>query len=180
MAEEMGLSAGAIYVSEPGVGLELASHLGLIKRGASPIKHAESGFDVKDGVRIAAVPQSWSVILGAPRALLPRMSKLSQALTDQSKGRKILFWYTQSSTGGVMFEVHEDGVLQRKWIESEGQVIEDLGAPVPEEEGLVDRANHESGPLHSEWTVIAIAERMTGITVDQHFEMQGSVYAAAP
>lgn len=173
----MGLSAGAIYVSQPGVGLELAARLGLLKLKGSPLRHAEPGFDLKDGLRIGDVSGSWSVILGSPYALLPRMETLSSALTEQSRGRRVFFWYTQSSNGGVIFEIHEDGALRRKWIESEGQIVEDVGTPVPEEEGLVDRLGHEGGPLHSEWTVIALAEKMTGLTVDDHFEMQGPVYA---
>lgn len=176
----MGLSAGAIYVSEPGVGLDVATSLGLVARGISPIKHTEPGFDVGDGIRVGVNTGAWSVLLGAPDALLPHMEGLTEKLSAQSGGRKVLFWYTQSSTGGVIFEVHENGALRRKWIESEGQVFEDIGTPTPEEEGMVDRAAHEGGPLHSEWSVIALAEKMTGVTVDQHFEMNGPVYAPAP
>lgn len=176
----MGLSAGAIYISEPGVANEVATRLGLLKPGATPSQHAEKGFDLDDGIRIGDVEGKWSVILGSPDALLPRMDNLSDALTEESHGRSILFWYTQSATGGVIFEVHEDGVLRRRWVESEGEVFADIGQTIPEEEGLVDRLNHEGGPLHSERTVIDIAEKMTGISIEQHFEMGGPVYAAAP
>ncbi|WP_141513335.1 hypothetical protein [Ramlibacter sp. WS9] len=176
----MGLSAGAIYVSEAGVGKDLAERLGLIKPGSAPVKHAEKGFDVEDGLRIGAADGSWSCILGSPHALLPRMEHLSNDLTGQSHGRKILFWFTQSTSGGVVFEIHENGTLLRKWVEAEGKVFEDIGDAVPEEGGLVDRDTHEGGPLHSEWTVLELAARMTGISVDEHFDMDGPVYAAAP
>jgi hypothetical protein len=179
--KNMGLSAGAIYVSEAGVGKDLAARLGLIKPGSAPIKHGEKGFDVKDGLRIgAAADGAWSCILGSPHALMPRMEHLSTALTEQSQGRKIFFWYTQSASGGVVFEIHENGALIRRWVEAEGEVFEDVGDPIPEEEGLVDRDNHEGGPLHSEWTVLDLAAKMTGISVDEHFDMAGPVYAAAP
>jgi uncharacterized protein DUF6928 len=167
-------------VSEAGVGTDVAARLGLISPGSAPIKHAERGFDVEDGLRIGAAVGPWSCILGSPHALLPHMEHLSNALTAQSHGRKILFWYTQSASGGVVFEIHENGALRRRWAEAEGEVFENVGAPVPEEEGLVDRDNHEGGPLHSEWTVLDLAAKMTGISVDEHFEMDGPVYAAAP
>lgn len=174
----MSLSAGAIYVSEPNVGKDVATRLGLINSNGFP--HSEKGFDVGEGLRIGTTGAPWSVILGSPDALLPHMENLSGALTELSHARKILFWYTQSASGGVIFEIHENGALRRKWVEAEGQVFEEVGEPVPEEEGLVDRENHEGGPLHSEWTVLALVEKITGIKVDDHFEMDGLVYAAAP
>lgn len=174
----MGLSAGAIYVSEPNVGKDVATRLGLTK--SNGFAHSEKGFDVGEGLRVGITAAPWSVILGSPDALLPHMEKLSGALTELSQARKIVFWYTQSASGGVIFEIHENGALRRKWVEAEGQVFEDVGEPVPEEEGLVERENHEGGPLHSEQTVLALAEKITGIKVDDHFEMDGLVYAAAP
>jgi hypothetical protein len=176
----MGLSAGAIYISEPGVAYTVATRVGLLDAGSAAVEHTAQGFDMKDGVRLGVAEGQWSLILASPDALLPLMDEMSRLLTEESKGRRILLWCAQSASGGAMFEVHEDGALKRRWVEAEGQVFEDVGEPVPEEAGLVDRQNHEGGPLHSEWTLLELAAKITGIAVDQHFEMNGPVYAAAP
>ena len=172
----MGLSAGAIYVSEPGVAKEVAIGLGLMAATASPVGHGEVGFDLQGGgIRLGEVG-GWSVILGSPEALWPHLETLSAKLAAQSPGRKIFFWLTESASGTVFFELHENGELRRKWAEGEGTVLEDVGEPIPEEAGVVDRENHESGPLHDEWTVMEIAEKLTGLSVDQQCDLEGPLY----
>jgi hypothetical protein len=177
--QNMGLSAGAVYFNHPGRGREVAMDLAMIGPTEKPTNHNGRGFDVADGIRLVDHGQ-WSVILLSPEVFYRVAETLSPSLSGLSRGGRVVSWYTQSASAGVVFEVHEAGDVRRRWVEAEGEILEDVGTPLQEEEGLIDPEDFEGGPHHDEWSVLALVERLTNISVDTHFEMTGVVYAAAP
>ena len=171
----MGLSASAVYISEPNVGVEAAIALGLVEAEASKCRDAEAGFIGGPGVRVATL-RGWSVLLFDGGDNIELLSQLSTSLMSISNDRTILFWCTQSTVGLVWFEIHAKGSLIRRWVEAEGQVMKQHGEAVAEEAGLVDAATHEGGPLHDEWSMLRLVQAITGITEGEHFENAGPVY----
>jgi hypothetical protein len=173
----MGLSAGGIYLSGTGIALHAAVQLGFITEDSVQLdeSHLRTGFDLDEAIRVLDTP-SWSCILLSPEALLPHLENISTMLSELSENRKLFFWFTTSSSGAVLFECHEDGVMTRQWIEAEGQIMVDAGTALPEEHGLIDVENHEGGAFHDGSTVLRLVERLTGITPGAHHEMTGHVY----
>ena len=96
----MGLSASAVYISEPNVGFEATLALGLVEAEASKCRDAEAGFIGGPGVRVATL-RGWSVLLFDGGDNIELLSQLSTSLMSISNDRTILFWCTQSTVGLV-------------------------------------------------------------------------------
>lgn len=175
----MGLTAGAIYTGVSQDALQTLVHTGLVNAKAMP-DASGSGLDMEGACRIGTMNTTWRVALLSSRCYRQiRSDGFSDKLRTASLGGRIFFWFTASSTGEVLFELHEDGVLCRRWAESEGQVLANLGTPLAEEAGLVE-PEQDGGPMHDEWSMLELAERLTGISEDQHFHMLGPTWPVAP
>ena len=74
----------------------------------------------------------WGPILVADQDALVRASQQGLALTLIMEGA--------SDTYG--FELFRDGAKVRGWLEQAGQIIHDVGDPLPEELEVVDRSDH--------------------------------------
>lgn len=176
----MGLSAGVVYISEPNVGLAAAVSLGLVRGDALPITSSEdSGFPSDNIVRVASW-RDWSAVVAGTEIFIPIEKDLSSSLASLSIGRRVFCWVTQSTAGCVLFEFHDNGKLCRKWSECEGQILEEIGAPLLEEAGLVDMSTYECGPIHDEWSMLRLAQALVGLSEDEHFELQGTSYPTNP
>lgn len=175
----MGLSAGVIYVSEPDVGLSVAQALGLVQQDAIPLNGEEPGFPPAGVIRVATM-HGWSIVMADTDAFLPILDELSARLSSISVGRKVFCWVSQSTAACLLFELHENGALQRKWSECEGELLEQYGTPLRQEDGLKipdDDGFSGPGPTHDEWTMLALAQALVDLTEDEHFELTGEAYA---
>jgi hypothetical protein len=98
-------------------------------------------------------------------------------LKSASRGRTVFMWLTQSTCGGIWFELWKDSELARKWIEVEGRVVENFGPAISEEPTGV----FSDSPLNEdldEWSVIELAEAVTGVGVSRVFDEPFTVFSA--
>jgi hypothetical protein len=175
----MGLSTGVIYISEPDVGLSVAQVLGLLQQEVIPLHDVEPGFPPTGVLRVATM-HGWSIIMADTGVFLQTLNELSSRLSSLSLGRKIFWWVNQSTSASLLFELHDNGALQRRWSESEGEVLEQYGSPLVQEASRDphdSNTSSDSGPTHDEWTMLALSQAITGLTEDEHFELTGNAYA---
>ncbi len=124
----------------------------------------------------------WGVILCDSGIFIEReeiVENLSENLSTVSKECRLFFWLTQSVTGGLWFEYYENGESRRKWLEMEGEVIENEGIPLPQEpEGFFNGEEDEEGERDEE-KLLELADAVTGITTEEIFASTFTLYRNA-
>jgi hypothetical protein len=157
--------------------LVAANVLGLIPPDSSSSERGSYDVLSESVVGIASV-SGWGVIFcdsGVFLGLEDALGKLSEA----SKGRRLFFWLTQSASGGLWFEAHEDGELKRKWLEVEGEVEENEGTPLPQEpEGFFNSDEDEEGE-RDEDALFELSDAVTGVSTEEVFACSFAIYPSA-
>ncbi len=117
----------------------------------------------------------WGVILCDSNIFMER-EEIIENLSTASRERRLFFWLTQSVTGGLWFEYHENGKSKRKWLEIEGKVIENEGAPLPQEpEDFFNEDEDEEGERDEE-KIFELVDAVTGITTKDIFACTFTLY----
>ncbi|MGR8934273.1 MAG: DUF6928 family protein [Gammaproteobacteria bacterium] len=171
----MGLSAGAIYLAECSQVHDAAQSLGLFNDSMKKLETAAQGFPSPAELYLSSY-NDWGVILTEPQGLIDLVHEYHKELIKLSNVRKIFIWATQSVEGAVLFELVEDGHLKRRWYESGGIIIEQIGAALIEESNIIENDRDESGPYHDEWSMLKLTSNIVGISEDDHFTLQSTGY----
>jgi hypothetical protein len=147
----------------------VAKRLGLLADGATAHKRASDQSKIESYELGIAERHGWGLLLLDSEPLLgdDTTSKLASA----SGGAELFFWLTQSATAGLWFESHSGGRLRRKWVEVESQVLENIGAPLPQEPPGVFNGDPDEEGERDEFKLMALAEAVTGVTTDELFSM---------
>lgn len=155
--------------------LGLAAQLGLVSPGARQIRSATEQSEIGDDEVGVAVESGWGILFLDSGPLLD--IDLTRVLSAASTTRPIFIWLAQSASGGLWFEFHQHGSLERKWVEVESEVVETFGQPLAQEPtGFFSEAPDDDG-IRDENTVLALAAAVTGISEDQLFSMPFAVFS---
>lgn len=175
----MGLSRCAIYVkgADETELLGLARQLNLIGTGSTESRPAAEQSEIGDDEFGIAVQSGWGVLFLDSGPMLD--FEMTPMLSSASIQRQVFMWLTQSTSGGLWFEFHQGGRLARKWVEVEGEVVESFGPPLDQEPPGLFPAVPDTEGERDEWSVLAVAAAMTGISEDQLFSMPFSVFPIA-
>lgn len=84
-------------------------------------------------------------------------------LTRLSKQTDIFMVLTQSITGGLWFEYHQQGELKRQWIEVEGEILSNLGEPISYESSFITKESYE----RNEWELFDMIKQVTGFDLNE-------------
>ncbi len=173
----MGLSRCAIYLSASSAAeaLSIVHKAGLLPSKIDSRSAQDQSCIGREEIGIIE-ENGWGLIFADSASFF--QEDALEFLKSASYGRVVFMWLTQSTCGGIWFELWKDGKLIRKWIEVEGTVVENFGPTIPQEsEGVFSGT-----PLNEdldEWSVIELAEAVTGISVSRIFDEPFTVFFAA-
>jgi hypothetical protein len=143
--------------------------------GGDPVAvDGEDGFPWgldSDTVAVGHV-RGWTLLCGALPPWLGSDDE-AQALTRLSRRRRLVRWLTESTVGGVGFDVYVDGTPLRSFMFIEGEVTTSVGEPLEEEP---EDGFHATPPFGlDEWEVVRVIER-TVMPWEQMAEAQYQLY----
>ncbi len=167
----MGLSRSAILVrgSDAPAMERVAVRLGLLAEGTASHKRASDQSEIGSHEVGLAERKGWGLLFLDCRPLLG--DDTTAKLSAESKLGEVFFWLTESTTAGLWFENHRDGQLYRKWVEVESEVLENFGAPLPQEPPGFFNSAPDAERERDEYRLLELAEAVTGITTDELFDM---------
>lgn len=170
----MGLSLCCVFISvgDDISALEIGQRLGILSATAKNIGQVNGALALGD--RVLGVGRSGDWVLVCGHSGLFFGNDPAAALDEISRTGRVFMWLTQSVTGGMWFEFHQDGAMRRRWVQIEGEVMECAGEPLPEEPaGMFSESADED---RDESHVIELGERVTGISFQSILEMELEVY----
>ena len=131
----------------------------------SPESVAKDQGSLSDGAedgRIALLEDpNWHIILGDVRAFL--VDDISDRLSAVSSRGRVFCIIAESTSGGLVFELHENGKVRRKWMEVDGVVTANLGEPLPEEPHGLFTDSRDADGERDFWKAVTVAEGVTGL-----------------
>ena len=168
----MGMSRCAIYLEDCDLpnAVRIAKASGLIDVLALPIRSVSDQSGIFHGEIGFAEYGGWALIFADPDMILDQGG--FENFASRVGSRKLLCWLTVSASGGLWFEIHENGRLVRKWVQGDGSVEENFGDEIPGEEGNFTMDPDGGG----EWEIVDFAGEITGITCDVLFKIAFEVY----
>jgi len=174
----MAMSRCAILVKNatPADMLRVGLELGVMGANPSKLGLSENQSSIENGEFGVAVANEWGLLFSDSGPYLENVA--TDLLTELSDTNKIFFWLTQSTTAGLWFELHENGILRRKWVEVESQVIENFGTALPEEPENLFTSEHDQEGERDEFKLLQLAEQVTGLSDELLFTMAFEVYAS--
>lgn len=173
------MSYSAVLLSDcnEGGALGAANALGLVPTDLSSSERGSYDVLSESVVGIASI-SGWGVIFCDSGVFLELEDALGK-LSEVSDGRRVFFWLTQSTSGALWFEVHEDGELKRKWLEVEGEVEENEGIPLPQEpDGFFNSDEDEEG-VRDEDALFELSDAVTGVKTEEVFACSFAIYPSA-
>ena len=170
----MGMSRCAIYLSEcdEAEAVRIAIDIGILDACEAPIRKVSDQSEVHESEIGVSSIGNWAVIFGDSDGFID--GEHFASITSYSKERSVFCWLTQSTCGGLWFELHRNNELRRKWIQIEGVVEMNFGEKLHEEASNVFTSDPDSG---EEEEILDLAGRITGITDNQIFNIPFTVYA---
>lgn len=170
----MGLSFCCIFVSvEDDISpLEVGQRLGVLSSSAKMTGKVAGVMAIPSGGVALGRFGEWSVVCGNSGLFIRQDHAM--ALDEISRSGRVFMWLTQSVTGGMWFEFHQGGLTRRRWVQIEGEVMECVGEPLPEEPvGMFTEGVSEDW---DESQVIELGEKVTGIAWEALCGMEFEVY----
>ena len=175
----MGLSRCGIYLegADQATAERCSERLGLIAPAAVSIGIASDQAEISDDLIGVTARNGWGVLFADSGPFLD--GQVFEQLRTLSMERDIFCWLTQSASAGLWFEFHRKGERIRKWLEVEGVVEANEGAPLAIEPGdFFDSTQDRRG--RDEWSLVALAGTLTGISEDLQFDMPFAVFEMTP
>ena len=164
----------AILVEKANAGklFDIGVSLGILTTESKNLKSDCDQSELNDNdVGIAEI-DGWGVLFTDCLPFLEQEPKLSRF----SENTKIFFWLTESTSAGLWFEYHVNGVLIRKWIEIESKVLVNEGdALVEEPVGFFTSEDDEDGE-RDEWKIVDLAEKVTKVPSEKLFSDIFDIY----
>jgi hypothetical protein len=171
----MGLSRCAILISDVNEDetVNLAKTLGLISSEPKCVNKDADQSEIAGSQVGVNIVGSWGVLFSEVDPFFQK--DFTESFSKISKNKKIFTWLTESASGGLWFEFFNNGKLIRKWVEVEGEVAVNIGDALPEEPKeffTEDEGNEE----RDEWSILALSEKITGVTEDIMFDGKYNIY----
>ena len=171
----MGLSRCAILISDVNENetVNLAKKLGLISKEPICINEKTDQSEISKGQVGINVVENWGIIFSEVDPFFQK--DFNEIFSKISKNKKMFTWLIESSSGGLWFDFFNNGQLIRKWIQVEGEVAVNMGDELPEEpKGYFNEEFTEEE--RDEWSILALAEKITGISEDIMFDGKYNIY----
>ncbi len=105
--------------------------------------------------------KDWLVFAGEISQVIGYEKNITEKLSSLSKNTNLFMWLNQDVTGALWFEYHDNEKLKRKWVEIEGDVIENIGTPLSKEPK--NMFSSDGCGERDKWSIINLAEKITGI-----------------
>lgn len=109
-----------------------------------------------DGVIGIIGHDQWAAAVMEPSAAFDEA--FSEYLLTLSRNRDVFMMLTQSSTGGLWFELCRQGQRVRQWIEIESQVVSNTGTPLNAQDAKWFSEQPDEGGERDFWKLVEMAE----------------------
>ena len=132
--------------------------------GESVLLDSYERSDLRHESVASALVDGWTVVWGRPLfrqfsdAQLSRLSELGW----------LIYLIVEDTSGTYGFSLYTDGVVKRRWYESEGEVIVDEG-------GVLAQEDERDEGLDTDWRVIRVVEKLS-LTFERLYGARWGIY----
>lgn len=165
------MDIACIVVSQPSKDIygKLAENGLPLENGEKVENLLEAVLEDEELVGVAELGQTW-VLLSEPGRFFEE--GFSGFLSMLSENAKVFMLLSQNVTGGLWFEYHVKGAMQRQWVLIEGEVQSNEGSPLNDRDQTAFFKYDEDSEF---WDAVLLMEEVMGVRW-QDLEKAGSVY----